>query len=201
MNTIDQHITLTLTNNKSDKDIATKLHRQFVHPALNKLIKLINSPSQEWRSNENLKAKILKITIECNTCHIFKKLSPRPVVELPMVSQFPECVAIDLKFYRKHTLLHIIDHATPLSASAIITSKKPHIIISKIFQLWISVYGLLKKFLSDKGREFANDHFTNMCKSMKLHFKLTSTESPCSNDFLKRQNLILGDMLNRILEE
>ena len=51
----------------------------------------------------------------------------------------------------------MIDHATPLSASAIITSKKPRIIISKIFQLWISVYGLLKKFLSDKGREFAND--------------------------------------------
>ena len=41
----------------------------------------------------------------------------------------------------------MIDHATGLSASAITTSKKPGIISSKIFQLWISVYGLPAKFL------------------------------------------------------
>ena len=158
-----QHITLTFTNNKSDKDIAMKLHRLFAHPTSNKLIKLINSAGQEWRNNQNLKAEIFKVTNECNTCQIFKKPSPWPVVGLPMASWFLECVAIDLKFYRKHILLHMIDHATfsNLSASTIITSKKPNIIISKIFQVWISPYGLPEKFLSDNSGEFANDHFTN----------------------------------------
>ena len=43
----------------------------------------------------------------------------------------------------------MIDHATfsKLSASTIITSKKPNIIISKIFQVWISLYGLPEIFL------------------------------------------------------
>ena len=141
LNLISRYITLTLTNNKSDKEIAMKLHRQFAHTASNKLIKLIKSVGQEWTNHENLKAEILKVTDECSTCQIFKKPSPRPVVGLPMISQFLECVAIDLKFCRKHVLLNMIDHATCYSASAIITSKKPYIIISKIFQLWISVYG------------------------------------------------------------
>ena len=95
----------------------------------------------------------------------------------------------------------MIDHATRLSASAIITSKKPGIIISKIFQLWISVYCLPEKFISDNGREFANDHFTNMCKAMNIDFKLTIAELPWSNSLVERHNLVLGDMLNRILEE
>ena len=60
LNTTYLHITPILTNSKSDKDIAVKLHRQFAHPTSNKLMKLINSASQEWRSNENLKAEILK---------------------------------------------------------------------------------------------------------------------------------------------
>ena len=57
-----------------------KIHRQLAHPISNKLIKLKNSASQEWRNNENLKAEIIKVTIECSICQIFKKTSPRPVV-------------------------------------------------------------------------------------------------------------------------
>ena len=41
----------------------------------------------------------------------------------------------------------MIGHATRLSVSAVITSKKPDI-ISKIFQLWISVYGLHEQFVN-----------------------------------------------------
>ena len=91
-----------------------------------------------------------------------------------MASQFLECVATDLKLLqiaRKHILIHMIDHATCLSASTVITSKKTDIIISKIFQVRISVYGLPEKFLSDNGGEFTNDNFTNMCEAMNINFK------------------------------
>ena len=94
----------------------------------------------------------------------------------------------------------MIDHATRLSAPSVITSKKPEIIISKIFQLWISVYGLPEKFLSENGGEFAND-LNNLCEAMNIDFKLTSAELPWSNCLVERHNLILGDILNRILEE
>ena len=45
----------------------------------------------------------------------------------------------------------MIEYATCLSALTVITSKKPDIIISKIFQVWISLYGLPEKFLCDNG--------------------------------------------------
>ena len=93
----------------------------------------------------------------------------------------------------------MVEHATCLSASAVIISRKPDIIISKIFQLWVRVYGLPEKCLSDNNREFVNDHFTNMCEAMKINFKLTSTELPWSNGLFEKCNLILGEMLDRIL--
>ena len=60
LNTTDQHITLTLANNKLDKDMAMKLHRQFALVCANKLIKLINSGGQEWRNNQKRESWNLK---------------------------------------------------------------------------------------------------------------------------------------------
>ena len=197
----NQHVTLTVTQNKSMRDIAIKLHKQFAHPTSNKLIKLIDSAGEKWKNNTELKTEIKTITNECNTCQIFKKPPTRPVVGLPVASKFLECVAMDLKFYKKYILLHLIDHATHLSASAVIPSKKPETIIKKIFQIWISVYGLPEKFLSDNGGEFANQEFVNMCEATNINFKLTSAESPCSNGLVERHNLVLADMLDKILEE
>ena len=37
------NITLTVTHNKTNRDIAAKFHGQFAHPTSNKLIKLIDS--------------------------------------------------------------------------------------------------------------------------------------------------------------
>ena len=65
----------------------------------------------------------------------------------------------------------------------------------------LSVYGLPEKFLSDNSCNFTYDHFTNMCKAININFKLTSPESPWRNKLVERNNLILGDMLNRISGE
>ena len=40
-----------------------------------------------------------------------------------------------------------------------------------------------------------------MCEAININFKSTGTESPWSNSLVEGQNLILGDMLDRILEE
>ena len=109
----NQHVTLTVTQNKSMRDIAIKLHKQFAHPTSNKLIKLIDSAGEKWKNNTELKTEIKTITNECNTCQIFKKPPTRPVVGLPVASKLLECVAMDLKFYKKYILLHLIDHANP----------------------------------------------------------------------------------------
>ena len=130
----------------------------------------------------------MKVTNNCNTCKIFHKSPPRPVVHLPMRPRFLKQVDMDWKFYSKHILLHIINHATRSSATTVTPS-------------WISVNGLPEKFLRDNGGEFGNDNFTNMCETTYINSKLTGAESLWSNGLVERHNFILGHMLDCILEE
>ena len=71
-------ITLTLTEEKSSKDMALKLHRQFAHPTSDKLIKLINSAGYPWAQNTELKQEIKTISENCPTCSRYKKAPPDP---------------------------------------------------------------------------------------------------------------------------
>ena len=65
---------------------------------------------------------------------MYQKPPPRPVVGLPLATTFQECIAMDLKFYKKRTLLHLVDHTTQLSSSTVIPSKDPDVVIlSKLF--------------------------------------------------------------------
>ena len=105
-----------------------------------------------------------------------------------MAASFQETVAVDLKFYRGIILLHLIDHCTCLSASTVIPNKNPDTIIKGIFNIWISVYSLAQKFLTDSGGEFANTEFTQLCESLGITIKTTSAEAPWSNGLVERRN-------------
>ena len=194
-------ITLALSEVKDNYDVALKLHRQFVYPTQEKLLKLINNAGHPWSTNNELKEKIKEVSNTCTTCKIYKKTPPRPVVGLPMATRCQEVVAMDLKSYKGHTLLHFIDHFTCLSASSVIPNKKPETIIQSIFKIWISIYGSAEKFLSDNGGEFANKDFMDMCETLGITIKTTAAESPWSNGLVERHNLVLSEMLDKIIDE
>ena len=84
---------------------------------------------------------------------------------------FQDTVAMDLKFYKGKILLHLIDHATHLSACTRVPSKHQESIIKGIFTHWISVYGPAKQFLKDNGGEFVNEDFVTLCESLTELFK------------------------------
>jgi len=113
------------------------------------LICLLNSAGDPWVNDNELKDVIHKISNDCQTCKLYRKTPPRPVVGLPMATKFLECVAMDLKFYNGKILLHLVDHATRLSASTIVPSKNPDVIIRAIFKSWIQIFGAPEKFLSN----------------------------------------------------
>ena len=118
-----------------------------------------------------------------------------------MATKFQECVAMDLKFYNGHILLHIIDHATRLSASCVLPSKKPDIVVGAILRIWIAVYGTCEKFLTDNGGEFANDEFLSLCETFNINVKVTAAQSPFSNGPVERHNLIISEMLDKVIED
>jgi len=197
----DPIITLVSRSNLSNKQIATKLHRQFAHPSLKQLLTLIDRAGNPWSNNRELKEELKRIDAECTTCQVYRKAPPRPVVGLPMANQFQETVAMDLKFYENKIILHLIDMCTRLSSATSIKNKNPNTVIEAIFKTWISVYGTPKKFLVDNGGEFANSDFINLAEQFGITIKTTAAESPWSNGIVERHNLTISNMLDKVLHE
>ena len=181
--------------------IAKKLHRQFAHPSLNQILSLINKAGPPWNKNEELKTELKRIDQECSTCQIYRKSPARPVVGLPMATRFQETVAMDLKFYDKKIILHLIDLCTRLSAATTIKDKNPPTVVEGILKIWVSVYGSCEKFLVDNGGEFANQELISFAEQFDIYIKTTAAESPWSNGIVERHNLTLSNMLDKVLHE
>ena len=127
------------------KKVALKLHAQFSHPTANKLIKLISNAGLD--NDKALKDNIVEVSENCKVCKVYKRAGAKPVVSIPLATEFNEVVAMDLKVFRSHTILHLIDHVTRFSAAAIVKSKEKEEIIKHIFRIWISIFGAPSKYL------------------------------------------------------
>ena len=181
--------------------LTEKLHRQFAHAPAHKLISLIKGAGSPWSDDPALTAQIKKTVAMCPTCNLYKKPPSRPTVGLPLATRFQETVAMDLKFYQGKIILHLIDHATRLSQAVHIPSKNPRVIIEALLTNWISIYGPADKFLSDNGGEFVNNEFLALCEQFNIAVHTTAAESPWSNGLVERHNLILADMLNKVIAD
>ena len=182
----------------SHEQIALKLHRQFAHPPPDRLIKLIENSNYK---NEELNNKIKEISINCEVCKKYKKRSPRPTVGMPVATHFNQVVAMDIKFIEGQPILHLIDCLTRYSAATVVPNKKPETIISAIFKIWITIFGPPGTFLSDNGGEFVNEQFISMGEAYNIRVRTTAAESPWSNGLVERYNGILGEMVNKIMED
>ena len=195
----NSHVNVTLsTSNLSNEEIASKLHSQFSHPPASKLVQLLQYAEKD---NDELVDLIRKKSKECRVCQEYQRPPSRPVVGLPMATTFGECVAMDLKFFHGKILLHLIDHATRLSAGAVVRSKCPKEIIRQIFRVWISVYGFPEKNLMDNGGEFSNELLRQLGEKANITIKTTAAESPWSNGLCERHNQVLGQMLEKTIAD
>ena len=66
---------------------------------------------------------------------------------------------------------------------------------------WIQMYGSSGKFLTDNSGEFANSKFLKTCESMNIRVITTAAESPFSIELTEWHNLIISEMLDKILED
>ena len=77
----------------------------------------------------------------CKICKQHARTPPRPVVTLPMASQFNEIVSMDLKKWKGHLILHMIDMWSRMTLSVFIKNKSPEEFIDKICESWIGSAG------------------------------------------------------------
>ena len=130
---------------KDKKKVAYKLHKQFSHPRAHKLQKLLQDAGI---FDKELLNEIEAIEGECTICQKYKKPPPKPIVTFPFAKDFNESVAMDIKFYSGKPILHLIDHTTRFSAASVIHSKGRDVVISKIFEIWISLFGVVRNSLN-----------------------------------------------------
>ena len=137
----------------------------------------------------------------CNICQKYKKPPLKPIVCVPLSTEFNESIAMDLKMLDGSFILHIIDHATRYSAACYIPTKKREVIISAVLRVWVSTFGPPKRILSDNGKEFSNDDFREMGEKLNTRIVNTSAESPWSNGINERHNAILADMIVKVKQD
>ena len=198
---LNSNIVMHVINDDANiKSVAKKLHQQFAHPASHRLTKLVKDAGED---NKELFTAIEEVEKGCDTCKRYRKTSPRPVVTFPLATIFNETVGMDLKIYQNNSIyfLHIVDHATRFSAAGVIRSKKADVIIKKLFQIWIAIFGCPKTIISDNGGEFVNKEFMDMCHNFNIKFITTAAEAPWSNGLVEKHNHLIGDAVYKITED
>ena len=175
-----------------------KLHRQFAHPPTKKLKSLLQDADQWKDEYSNLLEDI------GNMCELYKryaKTPSRPVVGLPMASQFNEKVSTDLKQWNGHWLLHIIDIWSRYTLSDFINRKKPSDVIDALMQRWIAVFGTMGSIMTDNGGEFSSDEMREVASILNMRLITTAADSPFQKRLCERVHSVTDMMLLKLTEE
>ena len=194
------HATLIFNNpGKTKKQIAEKLHSSFSHPSAHKLKALVNS-SGHYKDKELIK-EIENISKNCTICKEFRRPPRRPVVGLPLATNFNECLQLDLKFIENKPILHMIDHATRLSSCTLLNSKSAEEVFKGLMTFWLALYGSPQKMMSDNGGEFSNHLIRELSEKFDITVHTTAAESPWANGLTERHNRTLGEMIRKTMRE
>ena len=157
--------------------VALKLHRQFSHPPVEKISRLIDAAG--YQKDSDLKRSVREVSENCTICRTYRSAPRRPVVGLPIATQFNKCVAMDLKQLGVGTwIFHMVDAATRFSAAVIVRTKQTQEIIKHIYANWIGIFEPPKRYIIDNGCEFSSGHFRDMCEQMKIIVNTTAAEAP-----------------------
>lgn len=176
-----------------------KVHKQFAHPAPDKLKSLLRDAGIKDKKLLNL---VDEITEECSTCKHFRRSPARPVVGLPTAHVFNEVVAMDLKVFKQGLyFLHLIDHASRYSQGVVIRNKRKETVVQGLVTHWVQLFGAPGKFLSDNGGEFFNEEFVELAEKFNIKVKVTAAESPWSNGMCERHNGLVALNVSKILDE
>ena len=122
----------------NEQKVADKLHKQFGHPRACKLIDLLK---KSGNVNDKLFQAIEKISSKCVVCKKFKKPANKPIVAMPIATNFNDVLATDLKVWGSKYFLVMIDVATRYCLAVVINNKNPSTIITNVITHWVALFG------------------------------------------------------------
>ena len=89
--------------------MALKLHKQFGHPNVDELIKLLSNANM---SSDEIENEIKAVTASCDVSIWLQEPVPRPNLRIPLATKFNETIAINLKIWGKVYFMVIVHTAT-----------------------------------------------------------------------------------------
>ena len=198
--TISQSATFVVETDDPKKN-ANHLHRYFAHASSKKIKEMVKDSSLPQKTE--ICDHLDKIEKSCEQCLQRKsKQIPHRKVALPSGTRFNDRVAMDLKQLDSgEWILHVIDTVTRFCMACKVDDKGAEEILTKLFRIWITVFGRPTEFLSDNGGEFANQEFNEMCQLYDVEVRTSPAESPWCNGVVERHNAILGKMIESVREE
>ena len=199
--TKDNLVVLQSSNSNDKRKNAIKLHKQFGHPRADQLKSLLKMAGKH---DKELFSEIDKLAQSCETCLRYKIPGSKPIVCMPLATQFNDTVSMDLKVYDDKKGIyfqHMIDTFTRFSMVKVLRSKDKETIIESIFTHWISIFGRPRRFLSDNGGEYNNHHFIDLCEKLGVHVITTGAESAWSNGIVERHHALLSRNVSKIVED
>ena len=143
---------------KEKKATLLKPHRQFGHPRLDvmaRLLKKVNCDDKEARDI------VINIHEHCATCKRFSPTPAGPLVSLPAASKFG-AILMKVKIGPYKYFFHMLGGFIPYTISIFLKNKKAKTIINGMLGVWVATFGSLSKGCSDVGREFNNDAMHQM---------------------------------------
>ncbi|KAL5007820.1 hypothetical protein ScPMuIL_016626 [Solemya velum] len=185
-------------NDKEQKAVLLKLHRQFAHPSKKKLEALLKDAGA-WQ--EQYETTLTDIESTCELCKMYAKTPPRPVVALPMAHEFNEKVAMDLKQYEGLWILHMIDMWSRYTVSIFIKRKRPKDVIDGMMRHWVGVFGVMGALFTDNGREINSDEMREVASILNIRVCTTAGMSPFQNGLCKRVHAVTDRMLVKLAAE
>ena len=93
------------------------------------------------------------------------------------------------------------DSTTRSNAAGVVHLKDRDVIISKIFRIWISIFGPPKQILSDNWGEFSTEDFHLMGEKLNTNIRNTAAETPWSNSINERHNATFGSMISKVKDD
>ena len=95
----------------------------------------------------------------------------------------------------------MIDMVTRYTRAYFVPSKDKRVIVSKILELWLPIFGTANTFHMDNGGEFANDEMRELGNQFGINIKHTATYSPWANGLNERNHATIDIMMEKMLED
>jgi transposase InsO family protein len=175
-----------------------KLHSQFGHPAKDKLVSLMKNAGC-W--NDSFGDVLDNIHSKCRICKQFSKTPPRPVVALPLATDFNAVVCMDLKQWGHKWILHMIDMYTRYTVSVFLDRKLSTSVIDAVMINWVGLFGVMDGLLTDNGGEFTSEELREVASILNIDVKTTAAESPWQNGLCERVHQVSDMILLKLKAE